>query len=437
MSTPLYDALVTKVRDWSNRDTSALPDSRIKDSLQYASENAYRELRIQGMEKTFNFVSTDIGNSFSEPSDLKEYISVRNIKKVSKVSEGTTVFTYTASTNQSLFRGEDNNDLELQYTIGAILVTLNGVFLTAGVDFSADNGISVNLTTPAYGNDIVSIVTFNNIVESTTVKECEFIATAGQTVFTGSNYSGDTLSYTPSKVLVTINGIFQTSDSYTATDGVSITLALPASQNDVVTVVSYNQSAESVSNAESIEVDTLEYQRADYRSFVNRNQNKYSSYLYSTKENKVLVNPKFNVSDSFEIVYYSDGSDLGTEYPVNPSNFALNNLESSDSNNGTALYFKVSAPVVGQDVASSVLTDDYTNAVYFRGKEQPHYLRDSQEQLLIYLALSFINDYLGETNESTKYETKAAQLIQRLLNEEVFKKSSGGNIRINFEGPLI
>ena len=37
MSTPLYDALVTKVRDWSNRDTSALPDAIIKDSLGYAS----------------------------------------------------------------------------------------------------------------------------------------------------------------------------------------------------------------------------------------------------------------------------------------------------------------------------------------------------------------------------------------------------------------
>jgi len=83
MSTPLYDALVTKVRDWSNRDSESLPDSIIKDSLGYASETAYRELRLQGMEKVYSFEADNDGNTFNVPSDLKEYISLRQLTVLS------------------------------------------------------------------------------------------------------------------------------------------------------------------------------------------------------------------------------------------------------------------------------------------------------------------------------------------------------------------
>jgi hypothetical protein len=96
MSTPLYDALVAKVRDWSNRDTESLPDSIIKDSLEYAAETAYRELRVQGMESTYTFTATAAGNTFDIPSDLNEFISLRQIAKVSNLISGTQSYTYTA-----------------------------------------------------------------------------------------------------------------------------------------------------------------------------------------------------------------------------------------------------------------------------------------------------------------------------------------------------
>jgi hypothetical protein len=94
MSTPLYDALVAKVRDWSNRDTESLPDSIIKDSLKYASDGAYRELRLQGMEKVFTFEADNDGNSFSVPTDLKKFISVRQLSQATSNIAGTETYSY-------------------------------------------------------------------------------------------------------------------------------------------------------------------------------------------------------------------------------------------------------------------------------------------------------------------------------------------------------
>jgi len=438
MSTPLYDALVTKVRDWSNRDSESLPDSIIKDSLEYAAESAYRELRLQGMEKIYTFEADNDGNTFNVPSDLKEFISLRQLSSATSNVAGTETYSYTAITGQTLFSGDDDNGEKLQYVPGAILLTVNGVFLSPS-DYTATNGLSIVLGSAAFAQDEIEIVAFNSIVDSSSITTFEYTATANQTTFTGADTNNNTLSYKLNRVLVTVNGIYQSPSSFTATNRTSIVLNSGATLNDQVKIVSFNETTVYSSEVSTVERETTVYEnRADYRTFVSDCSNKYSLYLWTRQGNKIVVNPKFKKGDAFEVYYFSNGTDLGTEYTVTSANFQNGFLETSDSSNGTALYFTASStPVVGEDVPSNNQGGSYTNAFYFKGKEQPHFLRDNQERLLIYGALSFINDYLGETNESTKYETKAAQLIQRLLNEEVFKESSGGNVRINFEGPLI
>ena len=438
MSTPLYDALVTKVRDWSNRDSESLPDSIIKDSLEYAAESAYRELRLQGMEKIYTFEADNDGNTFNVPSDLKEFISLRQLSSANSNVAGTETYSYTAITGQTLFSGDDDNGEKLQYVPGAILVTVNGVFLSPS-DYTATNGLSIVLGSAAFAQDEIEVVAFNSIIDSASITTFEYTATAGQTTFTGADTNNNTLSYKLNKVLVTVNGIYQSPSSFTATNRTSIVLNSGASLNDQIKIVSFNETTVYSSEVSTVERETTVYEnRADYRTFVSDCSNKYSLYLWTRQGDKIVVNPKFKKGDAFELFYYSNGTDLGAEYAVTSANFQNGLLETSDSSNGTALYFTSSStPVVGEDVPSNNQGGSYVNAFYFKGKEQPHFLRDNQERLLIYGALSFINDYLGETNESTKYETKAAQLIQRLLNEEVFKESSGGNVRINFEGPLI
>lgn len=68
-----------------------------------------------------------------------------------------------------------------------------------------------------------------------------YSATAGQTVFTGLDDNTATLSYTPSNLLVQVNGvILLNGEDYTATDGNTITLTVPADSGDDVVVNAFS-----------------------------------------------------------------------------------------------------------------------------------------------------------------------------------------------------
>ena len=70
-----------------------------------------------------------------------------------------------------------------------------------------------------------------------TLATFEFVATGGQTVFTGSDANGQTLSYTAPALMVTLNGVrLRPDDDYTATDGVNITLVSAATAGDELVV---------------------------------------------------------------------------------------------------------------------------------------------------------------------------------------------------------
>jgi len=91
MATPNYDALVSKVRDWSNKpEVNTIPDDVIQDCLRYSADEAYRLLRIPPLEEivTYTIDSSDsIGANngnlsytrFSMPEDLTEFIYVRSL----------------------------------------------------------------------------------------------------------------------------------------------------------------------------------------------------------------------------------------------------------------------------------------------------------------------------------------------------------------------
>jgi len=443
MSTPLFDALVNKVRDWSNRDSSVLADTIIKDSIRYATETGYRELRLEGMEELFNFTATTTGNSFPIPEDLIEFLALRRLTENRSPASGTSVFSFKVeNTGDTLFSGKDDNSVLLQYSPGAIIVTLNGVFLNPSTDYTATNGVSVALTTGAFKDDELNIVAFNNIIESSSVQTFEYTATQGQTSFSGNDNNNNTLSYKLNRILVTKNGLYlNPSTDFTATNKTSIVLTTGATANDTIKIIAFTETTAFASVSSLVELNTIVYDhKTDYRTFVSDSASKYSNYCWTRQKSNILVHPNFSKGDVFELLYYSKGQTIGTEYAVTPANFTAGNLETSDSVNGTALYFlsSVTSPDPdNNDVASATSGNNYTQAFYFKGKEQPNFLRDNQERLIIYLALSFIFDYLGEDNSAQKYEQKANGLITRLNNQERFKANSGGNIRANFEGPLI
>lgn len=74
MATPLYDALVAKVRDWSNRpESSTIPTSVIEDCLRYGADDIYRELRIPPLEYTRTYTVSAADNNAIIPNEVDRY----------------------------------------------------------------------------------------------------------------------------------------------------------------------------------------------------------------------------------------------------------------------------------------------------------------------------------------------------------------------------
>jgi hypothetical protein len=95
MATPKFDALVAKVRDWSNKpEVQTIPDSVIGDCLSYSADEAYRQLRIPPLEYSTiytvtaednigeNSLGLPYGNaytSFAIPEDLTQFVFLRTL----------------------------------------------------------------------------------------------------------------------------------------------------------------------------------------------------------------------------------------------------------------------------------------------------------------------------------------------------------------------
>lgn len=71
----------------------------------------------------------------------------------------------------------------------------------------------------------------------------QYIATAAQTVLTGADANSATLAYVENKVIVTVNGVTLSPNSYTATNGTSIVLGTPLTASDVVVIYSFGSFA--------------------------------------------------------------------------------------------------------------------------------------------------------------------------------------------------
>jgi hypothetical protein len=156
-------------------------------------------------------------------------------------------YLYNASANQTTFSGTDANNESLTYTAGQILVFLNGVFLDPD-DYTATNGTSIVLDDGAKSSDYLEIISLSGSsgakITGTTVYE--FTATANQTVLTGADENGNTLSYTPGKVLVFLNGVLmdnRTSTDYTETNASTITFSAGLQVSDTIIIKSYDGSA--------------------------------------------------------------------------------------------------------------------------------------------------------------------------------------------------
>lgn len=134
---------------------------------------------------------------------------------------------FTATQGQTTFT--------VSYTVGAVEVYLNGVFLN-GTDYTASNGTSVILAAGADAGDILEVIALNVTgyvtAPSAAYTRTSFTATGGQTTFS--------VVYTVGYVEVFFNGVLLNGSDYTATNGTSVVLNVAAVAGDIVETVAYN-----------------------------------------------------------------------------------------------------------------------------------------------------------------------------------------------------
>ena len=88
-------------------------------------------------------------------------------------------FKFTATASQTSFTGADDDGNTLSITVGAEIVTLNGIVLEAGTDYTPASG-SITLATGAAASDELNVFAFGNFTIAATVERVDGTTGAAQ-----------------------------------------------------------------------------------------------------------------------------------------------------------------------------------------------------------------------------------------------------------------
>ena len=189
-----------------------------------------------------NNTTTIYLNSGTLANDALDVVSFESMS-LTAAQNTITTFVYTASNNQTSFGGADINGSVLNYNTDNLFVTLNGLTLRNAVDYNQSNSSYLALTSGASANDELSIVAFGSFNlpgTANTISNYFYTANSGQTIFTGNDVYGSSLSYNGGNLIVTRNGsTLRNKIDYTALSGTSVTLNNPAFANDEIGILTF------------------------------------------------------------------------------------------------------------------------------------------------------------------------------------------------------
>lgn len=98
----------------------------------------------------------------STANEMRVYDGANWIAATSAGNASLLEYKYTATSSQTTFSGSDDNANSLSYTQDNIIVTLNGVVLENGTDYTATTGTSIVLASGAALNDEINIIAFKS-----------------------------------------------------------------------------------------------------------------------------------------------------------------------------------------------------------------------------------------------------------------------------------
>ena len=168
-------------------------------------------------------------------------------------------------------------------------------------------------------------------------------------------------------------------------------------------------------------------EKVDIRTFHDLNADKTTSVFWSRQGNNILVSGAIKEDDIVELHYYKKLSPLNFKLDL-PYDLTLTTAL-TDTENYTVLSASEYAALSYEEAATYTYLDTY----YVRSNtEKPNWLMDENERVLLFGALHRVFDYLQEDDQSAKYLQRFTLAINELNQEEVRRKSSGGNVKINF-----
>jgi len=173
------------------------------------------------------------------PIGMKVYDGSQWLEASAASQAALVTYEYVATAGQTTFSGADANSLTLAYIAGGLIVSLNGVVLRPGNDYTATNGTSIVLSVAASLNDELNAYAFSSFNIANTYTQAQIDAalslkanasatvnlTGAQTISGGKR--GTITALTDG---ATITADFATSNNFSVTLGGNRTLANPSNQ---------------------------------------------------------------------------------------------------------------------------------------------------------------------------------------------------------------
>ena len=220
--------------------------------------------------------------------------------------------------------------------------------------------------------------------------------------------------------------------------------------DDLTEFISLRRTDDSGPNVENQSI--VYNHKSDYRTFRDIGAGQYNFYRWTRRENQILVHPQYNNNETYELYYYRRLPALNARYGVTAANANIAGLLTELPDGGTApsgatvgtlysltvdgtvtYYATLAAANAAREDGDTQTPESHE----FYGNEARNWLRDEQEKILIWGALTHCFNYLGEDQMAAKYLQLFQQEIQLLNDEEGRRKVSGGNTQQNFDGFLI
>ena len=189
----------------------------------------------------------------------------------------------------------------------------------------------------------------------------------------------------------------------------------------------------------------------DQRTFYQRTAEKKSPAYWTRDGNLFRVSGRLAVSDVLELHYYRRLPALNATYAVVAATYNIDSglFTRAVDSNMTAIP-DINSGTANQVPPTDVLwfssaDTDFTTAFdvsqaggdvgrQFVGSEVGHWLRDENERILLFGALTEAFIYLEEDTMIDKYKTLFELEIEELNREEKMRQAVGGNVSKNFNG---